>query len=73
MLVYMSESGQFKVEVPKAPASAKWVGEWFDPRSGQRQPLPNVTIRGTQAKLVPPMGVYDAAGDVALRLWTEEA
>lgn len=59
--VYLEQAGTFSLTVP----AGLWVGEWFDPRTAQRQPV-NVTGGGTQ-KLSPP-SIYDANSDVALHL-----
>ena len=72
LLVYITQAGQFKLSLP---GKTQWTGEWFDPRTGQRQPLLNATSgsasltnsRGSTT-FRPPMGVYDAAADMALRL-----
>ena len=72
LLVYLTQAGQFKLSLP---GKTQWTGEWFDPRTGQRQPLLNATSgsasltnsRGSTT-FRPPMGVYDAAADMALRL-----
>lgn len=66
VLVYLSQAQSFGLRLPGGGSTA-WTAEWFDPRTGQREALGNVTS-ATQ-EFVPP-NIYNAAGDAALRLVT---
>lgn len=64
LLAYVSVAGPFMLKLP-GPSTQRWEGGWFDPRSGQSQPVANVTSATTD--FMPP-ALYDKTGDVALRL-----
>ena len=86
LLVYLATATAFQLQLPGGQ-SALWEGHWFDPRTGQRQPLANVTAanhvgggdNGAGYTVLQPPSMYSCKprtmcvqGDVALRLTVAE-
>ena len=68
----------FRLDLP-GPLTTEWVGEWFDPRTGQRQEMTAKVTSATQVFDPPNFGAKESwngsaiagslnATDVALRL-----